>query len=531
MAALLIILDGFGLGKEYPGNAYFLAKKPNFEKFFKKYPWTKLKAAGNAAGVPEGTQGGSEIGHFTIGAGRVTWHSLEEINRSIKDGSFFEKKALKEACSRVKEKNTGIPEGEKSALHLVGMVSNQGVHSHIDHLFALLELAKKEEAFPVFIHAILDGRDVPGKSASGFITQILQKIKELELDAPCFPGGPKKAQIATMVGRYFAMDRDKNWNNRIEKAYDLLTLGLGKQEKDPLEAVSNAYDAGAQSDYYIEPIILQKDGIIKDKDAVIFWNFRTDRARELTWCFTGETPPKETGLKTIGFTPKKTVRPFFVCMGPFSEKAPVVFETPAIKNNLGEALSKHGMPQLRIAETQKYAHVTFFFNSQVEHAFPKEERILIPSPKTIGYAKNPEMSAYEVTKRLISEIKTKKFGFIAVNFANCDLVGHSGELSAAIKAVEVIDECLGKIIPEALGAGDDVMITGDHGNVEYMLYENGEKCPSHTVNPVPFILISEKFHELKTPAKRTPELQDIAPTALKLLDLPKPAEMTGVSLI
>lgn len=526
MAVLLIILDGFGLGKKYPGNAYFLARKPHFEKIFRHYPWVKLKASGNAVGVPEGTQGGSEVGHFTIGAGRIIWQTLESINRSNQDKSFFRKKEFLEACRRV---------SAKRALHLVGMISDQGVHSHIDHLIALLKLAKKEKAFPVFIHAILDGRDVPEKSAAKFIKRILAHIKKLGLD--------KKASIASIIGRYYAMDRDMNWN-RTKKAYDLYTLGIGKKEKNPLEALTHAYQQGIKSDYYVPPIILDPNGVIKNGDAVIHFNFRTDRNRQLTWAFTGEKPPKETGLKKIGFIPRKIVRPFFVCMGPYSKKAKVAFPTPTIKNNLGSVLAAHKIRQLRIAETEKYAHVTFFLNSQSEKPFPLEDRILIHSPKVRSYAKKPEMSARYITERLLKEMEKGKYGFIAANFANCDLVGHSGVLKAAIKAVEVIDECLEKIIPVAMRNGYDVLITGDHGNVEYMMYDQnpptgktpgkvGESCPSHTTNPVPFSFISQKFHELQRQRKKLPRsgLQNIAPTILKLLNLKKPKEMTGRALI
>lgn len=526
---LLIILDGFGLGKKYPGNAYEQAKKPFFKMLFQKYPWVKLKASGHAVGIPEGTQGGSEVGHFTMGAGRVTWQTLESINQSIRNKSFFKKKPLLAACRKVRS-------GKKSALHLLGMISDQGVHSHINHLFALLELAKKEKAFPIYIHAVLDGRDVPEKSAIKYINQIQNKIHSLGLDG--------KAQIATMIGRYYAMDRDMNWN-RTEKAYNLLTLGKGKIEHDPISAIKNAYARGLQSDYYLEPTVISENNsdkpsqIIKDKDALVFWSFRTDRERQLCWSFTGEDPPKETKLKKIGFTPKKIVRPFVVAMGPFSNKAPVLFPTPVIKNNLGQVLSKNHVRQLRIAETEKYAHVTYFFNSQIEKPYTEEERIMIHSPKVPSYAKKPEMSAYGVTSRLIQEIKKGKYGFIAANFANCDLVGHSGNLKASIKAVEVVDKCLSRIILTAQEHGYTILVTSDHGNVEYKLYDRthqagvfsgrpGTPCPSHTTNPVPFMVITDGSIELK---KGQFELKDIAPTVLKILDIKKPPEMKGINLL
>ncbi|MEK7524008.1 MAG: 2,3-bisphosphoglycerate-independent phosphoglycerate mutase [Patescibacteria group bacterium] len=508
---LLIILDGFGEGKVYSGNAVALAKTPTLTKLRKEHPWTLLKAAGRAVGIPDGTQGGSEVGHFTIGSGRVTLQTLEEVNNAIADGSFFKKPALLEACKRVNE-------GEKAALHLLGMISDQGVHSHIAHLFALLELAKQQKVGKIYIHAISDGRDVPGRSVIPFIQQIQEKIKEL--------GMQDQAKIATIVGRYFAMDRDSNWT-RIKPAYDLLTLGKGVRETDPVAAVKNAYAKGIETDYYIEATLLDEHGVIKDKDSVIFWNFRSDRARELTWCFTGENNPK-TG-QPVGFKQEKVVRPFWVCTGPYSEKAPVVFPTPLIKNNLSEVISHAGLKQLRLAETQKYAHVTYFLNSQIEKPFPGEDRIMIDSKRCHSYAEMPEMSAREITDELLNQLKQEKYEFIALNFANCDLVGHSGDLKASIKAVEVIDECLGKIIPVASEHGYVTMITGDHGNIEYKIYEeNGEPCPSHTKNPVPFILVGGKNEGKSLPKG---ELKDIAPTILKIMGIKQPPEMTGQSLI
>lgn len=507
---LLIILDGFGEGKDYAGNAITRAKTPTLDELRKKYPWTLLKASGEAVGLPKDTQGGSEVGHFTIGAGRVVFQSLEEINRSIRDKSFFEKPALLEACKRVNKT-------PKAALHLLGMISDPGVHSHLPHMFALLELAKRENVKEIFIHAITDGRDVHERSADGFIKQIQDCIRKLGLDG--------RARIATIVGRYFAMDRDTNWD-RTEKAYDLYTLGTGIKEKDPLEAIRNAYKRGIKTDYYIDPIILDEHGAIKNKDSVIFWNYRTDRARQLTWAFTGENDP-QTG-RALGFKPKKTVRPYFVCMGPYSEEAPVVFPAPIVKNNLGETISRAGLAQLRIAETEKYAHVTFFFNSQIEEPYPGEERLLIDSPKCPSYAEKPEMSAHGITDAIMPKLDSRKYAFIALNFANCDLVGHSGDFKATVKAVETIDECLGRIVPAALQNDYSVLITGDHGNAEYMIYEeNEEQCPSHTTNPVPLVVAGCQNAKLKPNG----ELENIAPTILKIMGVSKPEEMTGESLI
>jgi len=501
---LLIICDGLGEGKAYAGNAVTLAKTPTLTGLKKDYPWTTLKASGEAVGIPEGNQGGSEVGHFTIGAGRIVFQSLEEINRSIRDKSFFKKEAFLEACKRVNK-------GGKTALHLLGMVSDQGVHSDLRHMFALLELAKEQNVAKIYIHAILDGRDVPEKSADGFIKQILAKIEELKMG--------DRAKIATMVGRYFAMDRDNNWD-RTQKAYDLYTLGKGVKEADPLVAIKNTYEKKVESDYYIEPVILDEEGVIKDEDAVIFWNYRTDRSRQLTWCFTGESD--------VGFKPTKTVHPYFVCMGHFSETAPVVFHTPIVKNNLGEVISKNGLKQLRIAETEKYAHVTFFFNSQVEEPYKGEECVMIDSPKVPSYADKPEMSAPKITKTLLKKLPGD-YALIVLNFANCDLVGHSGDLKATIKAVETVDGCLGEIIPAALANDYTVFVTADHGNAEHKIYEgNGDECPSHSTNPVPFIYVSKDAKGMKL--RDGGELKDIAPTVLKVLDIKQPEEMTGESL-
>lgn len=512
--ALLIILDGFGEGKAYKGNAITLAKTPVITELKKKYPWTTLKASGEAVGIPAGMQGGSEVGHFTIGAGRIVFQPLEEINRAIRDGSFFKKAPLLAACKRVNAT-------EKAALHLIGMISDQGVHSHIDHLFALLELAKREKVEKIYIHAITDGRDVPERSADEFIKQIQAKIKELGME--------KNAKIASIIGRFFAMDRDTNWD-RVEKAYNLYAAGEGVHETDPLKAIKNAYKRGIETDYYIDPIILDEHGIIKDKDSVIFWNYRSDRSRQLTWAFTGETDPK-TG-HGIKFKEKKIVRPYFVCMGPFSEEAPVLFHTPVIKNNIGQVISNLKLKQFRIAETEKYAHVTFFFNSQVEEPLRGEDRLMIHSPKCPSYAEKPEMSAREITKALFSRLNSKEYEFIVLNFANCDLVGHSGDLKATVKAVETVDECLGRIVPIALKNDYKILIVGDHGNAEYKIYEkNGDPCPSHTTNPVPCILVGKNITKENVKLAKDGGLQNVSPTLLHLMGINKPAEMTGISLI
>ncbi|MBU1992543.1 MAG: 2,3-bisphosphoglycerate-independent phosphoglycerate mutase [Patescibacteria group bacterium] len=500
---LLMILDGYGEAKKGPGNAVELADTPNIDRLRKEYPKTLLHTDSEFVGLPGNTQGGSEVGHFTIGAGRIVWQSLEEINISIKKGDFFKMKYLREAARNAKDND--------SKFHIIGMISDQGVHSHINHLFALLKFAKKRGLKKVYIHAITDGRDAPEKSADKYIKMIQKEIKKLGL-----------GKIATIVGRYYAMDRDTNWN-RTEEAYNLYTLGKGVIEKDPLKAVENAYKRGVETDYYIDPILLDKNGLIENKDSVVCFNYRTDRARQITKAFVKRT--------FKDFTPKKRVNPLYICFGPYSPRAPILFPAPHVRNNLGETLSKHGLSQLRIAETEKYAHVTYFFNSQIKTPYEGEKRILIPSPKCPSYDQKPEMSAAEVTSALIKELKQENHDFILLNFANCDLVGHAGELDAAIKAVETVDKCVGKIIPELEERGFNVLLTADHGNAEQMIYKDGRPCPSHTRNPVIFILISDKYKKTKLRSGKKLGLMDIAPTILSLLGIKKPKEMVGKSLI
>ncbi|MBI5152572.1 2,3-bisphosphoglycerate-independent phosphoglycerate mutase [Candidatus Peregrinibacteria bacterium] len=499
---LLIVLDGYGEYKDYPGNAVTHSHTPVMKELREKYPHTLIHTEGNYVGLPRKTQGGSEVGHFTMGAGRIVWQTLEEINRSIKNGSFFKHKYLREAAKNCELNN--------SAFHILGMISDQSVHSHIDHLFALLKFAKMRGLKKVYIHAITDGRDVPEKSAKKYIEMIQKEIKRLGL-----------GKIATIIGRYYAMDRDTNWN-RTKIAYDLYTLGKGTIEPNPIKAIDKAYKLGADTDYYIGPILIDKNGLIKNEDSVVFFNYRTDRARQITKAFAKRT--------FKDFTPKKRVNPLFVCFGPYSKRAPIMYPAPEVKNNLNEILVKNSVPQLRIAETEKYAHVTYFFNSQIKEQFPHEKWVLIHSPKCPSYAQKPEMSAPEVTSALIKEIKHHEYGFILLNFANCDLVGHSGVFSAAKKAVETLDKCIAKILAVARPLGYQVLITGDHGNAEYMIYEkNNEVCPSHTTNPTIFMIVSDKYKNAKL--RRGGGLQDIAPTVLKILGIKKPREMTGRSLI
>ncbi len=507
---ILIIRDGWGYSEEVKGNAVRQANVPNDTYYMKNYPWTLLKATGNAVGLPEGTQGGSEPGHLTIGAGRVVWQPLEDINRRIRDGSFFENPVLMKAMENCKKKN--------SSLHLMGLFSDQGIHGTTEHLYALLKLAKKNGMKKVFVHCFLDGRDVPERSAEKFFKGLDEKIGEIGI-----------GKVATIVGRYYAMDRDNNYD-RTKEAYMLLTRGIGVKEKDPIIAIKNAYKRGDKTDYYVKPIVVVdgKNGpiaTIRDNDSVIFWNFRSDRTRQLTYALTNEKFDK--------FDRGKRLKLCFICMSEYDKnlKLPVAFKQQKVENNLASVLSKEGLKQLRIAETEKYAHVTFFFNSQIEKPYEGEDRILVPSPKVPSYDLKPEMSAYEITEKLLPEIEEEKYDFIAVNFANGDLVGHSAKLDAGIKACEAIDECVGKIVKLSLEKNYVVIITGDHGNIEIMFYPDGEPCPAHGTNPVPFILISNDEKLKKIKLKRSLGLSSVAPTILEIMGLKKPKEMTSESLI
>ncbi|MCK9186633.1 2,3-bisphosphoglycerate-independent phosphoglycerate mutase [Candidatus Gracilibacteria bacterium] len=501
---LLIILDGYGEGKDYAYNAVTRSKTPYINELRKNYPTTLLKTEGNYVGLPKNSMGGSEVGHFTMGAGRIVFQSLEEINRSIQSKKFFNLKELKKAAQLCKKNN--------SKFHIMGMISDQGVHSHIDHLFALLKFAKKEGLKKVYIHAITDGRDVPERSADKFIKEINTNIKKLKI-----------GKIATIIGRYYSMDRDENFE-RTKKAYDLVTSGKGTSEKDALTAIKNDYKKGTKTDYYLNPILLDKNGLIERKDSVVFFNYRTDRAKQLTEAFTEKNFKK--------FKREHEVIPHFVCFGPYSKTAPVLFKTNEVKNNLGETLSKNKIHQLRIAETEKYAHVTYFFNSQVKDPYKNETQIMISSPKVASYAQKPEMSALKIKDKILKELDKKPaYGFIALNFANCDLVGHSGDFEATVKAVETVDKCLAKIIPAAQKKGYSIIVTADHGNAEFKRYANGEQCPAHSLNPVIFLLISKLGKEIFLLKGKNLGLSSIAPTILKIMGIPKPKEMTGKSLI
>ena len=508
---LLIIMDGWGWREEKEGNAILLAGTPNLDALKEAYPFTLLRASGEAVGLPEGQMGNSEVGHLNIGAGRIVYQDLTRINLAIRDGSFFKNPVLKEAFSRAKE--TG------GKVHLLGLVSDGGVHSHIDHLFALLEFAKREGLCDrVFVHAFTDGRDTPPKSGLSYLEALIAKMKELSC-----------GEVATVSGRYYAMDRDKRWE-RTALAYEALVLGRGLTAQDALSAVKEAYARG-ETDEFIKPTVIVKDArpvaTIDDGDVVIFFNFRADRARQLTRAL---TDPEFKEFPREKF-PKLA---YFVCMTLYDEtfSLPVAFPPEHLKNIWGEWVSKAGLFQFRTAETEKYAHVTYFFNGGEEKPFPREERKLIPSPRDVPtYDLKPEMSAYEVTEEVISRIKSGRYQFIVMNYANGDMVGHTGVLSAAIKAVKVVDECVGRVVAawRKYTEGAPAIVTADHGNCELMVDpETGGPFTAHTANPVPFYLVDDRF---KGARLKEGILGDIAPTGLYLMGLEIPAEMTGKVLL
>ncbi|MFH1788140.1 MAG: 2,3-bisphosphoglycerate-independent phosphoglycerate mutase [Candidatus Altiarchaeota archaeon] len=502
----LIIMDGWGVNPEKKGNAIAAAKTPNFDAFMKDYPNTQLAASGNAVGLPEGTQGGSEPGHLTIGAGRIVWQPLEAINQAIKNGGFYDNPALMSAIKHVKEQG--------SNLHLMGLFSDQGVHATTHHLHALLELARRNGLENVFIHCFLDGRDVPEKSAGGFLKELRQQQKKTGVGV-----------VSSIVGRYYAMDRDTNWD-RTEKAYRMLVYGEGYESESAENALSEAYARGDKTDYYVQPTIITPDKkTISDGDAVIFYNFRSDRSRQITYALTKEEFDK--------FDRGGRLDIHFVCMSEYADDLdlPVAFPQLVVENNLGTVLSRAGLRQLRIAETEKYAHVTFFFNSQVDDPYPGEARILIDSPKVPSYDQQPEMSAYKVTERVVEELGKDEYDVVIMNYANPDLVGHSGVFDAVVECVGVVDECIGKVVGKTLEKKGTAIIMADHGNAEQMLYEDGEICPAHGTNPVPFILISSNEELRKVRLRQKGGLKDVAPTMLEILGIEKPGEMEGESLI
>lgn len=502
---ILMILDGYGLNPNPKGNAVAMAKKPNLDKIFSSYPYTTIKTSGLDVGLPEGQMGNSEVGHLNIGAGRIVYQDTTRIDKSIKEGSFFQNKALLSAMQYARQNHR--------ALHLMGLVSDGGVHSSLNHLFALLEMCREEDVREVYLHAYLDGRDTSPTAGVNYVKQVLGKMSELKI-----------GKLSTIVGRYYAMDRDKRWD-RLEKAYKALVDGEGLYTQDPLKAIQDYY-AQNVTDEFMLPIVLGErqnghiSGRIKNQDAVIFFNFRADRGRELSFALT------DPGFKPFPTSPK--VRLTTMCWYHDDLKAEVAFPPEKRTNILGEILSRLGKRQLRISETEKYAHVTFFFNGGEETPFPGEDRVLIDSSKVATYDLKPEMSAYEVTERLLQEINSKKYDVIILNYANCDMVGHTGVIPAAVKAVETVDECTGRVVEAVLRQDGCAIITADHGNCEMMIdYQTGGPHTAHTTLPVPFCIVKKGFHKKLKSGGR---LANIAPTMLELLGIPKPPEMTEPSL-
>ncbi len=497
----LLILDGFGINNSEYGNAIKLARTPNIDKLFSQNPHTQIGASGMDVGLPDGQMGNSEVGHTNIGAGRIVYQELTRITKAIKDGDFFQNKELLAAVEHCKANG--------SALHLIGLLSDGGVHSHNSHLYGILELAKKAGLTKVFVHCLMDGRDVPPTSGAGFINDLEAEMARIGV-----------GKIATVMGRYYAMDRDNRWD-RVEKAYAAMVYGEGVQNEKALDAVEKSY-AAEVTDEFILPVVVTKGATVQPKDSVIFFNFRPDRAREITRTF---VDPDFAGFeRRTGF-----VKPYYVCFTQYDASMPnvhVAFTPQSLANTFGEYISQKGLKQLRIAETEKYAHVTFFFNGGVEKVYEGEDRALIASPKVATYDLKPEMSAFEVTDEVLKRIASDSYDVIILNFANCDMVGHTGVLSAAEVAVEAVDTCLGKVVSAIEGKGGIALITADHGNADQMMEPDGSPFTAHTTNPVPFVVVG-KDCTLRDHGR----LCDIAPTMLEILGLPKPAEMDGVSLI
>ena len=502
---MLMILDGFGINEKTDGNAVKLAKTPNIDKLMKKYSNTIMYTSGLKVGLPDGQMGNSEVGHTNIGAGRIVYQELTKITKSIEDGDFFAIPEFIEAIENCKKHN--------SKLHILGLLSDGGVHSHIRHLYGLLEMAKRRDFENVYVHCFLDGRDTPPASAEGYITQLEEKMKEKNV-----------GKIASLSGRYYAMDRDKRWD-RVKKCYDALVKGEGNRATSATIAIEDSYQKEV-FDEFVEPtVIVNNDtpvATIGENDSVIFFNFRPDRAREITRAI---VDPEFDGFET------EKIHTYFVCFTNYDETKPnvkIAFKKEPLVNTFGEVVSKNGLKQLRIAETEKYAHVTFFFNGGEEKQYPGEDRILVPSPKVATYDLQPEMSAPIVTEKVVEAINEDKYNAIILNFANPDMVGHTGSLPAAIKAVETIDECVQKVVDAMLAHNGTILITADHGNCEQMIdYKTGEPHTAHTTNPVPLILVTNN-DELKV---KSGKLADLAPTMLEILGIEKPEEMTGESIL
>ena len=503
----LCIMDGFGNNVPYEGNAIHAAKTPCLDELFAKYPTTAIGASGMDVGLPDGQMGNSEVGHTNIGAGRIVYQELTRITKSVQDGDFFENPAL---CGAI---DNCIKNG--TALHLIGLVSDGGVHSHNTHLYALVELAKRRGLEKVYCHALLDGRDVAPASGADFVAELRDKLAEIGV-----------GKIATTMGRYYAMDRDNRWE-RVEKAYAAMVYGEGIFNEDPVDAIKKSYETIDEegknlTDEFVLPVVCAKDAGIRANDSVIFFNFRPDRAREITRTF---VDPDFAGFeRRNGFFPL-----YYVCMTQYDATMPnveIAFRPQSLTNTLGEFLSKNDMTQLRIAETEKYAHVTFFFNGGIEAQYEGEDRALIASPKVATYDLQPSMSAVEVCDEVVARIKSGKYDVIILNFANCDMVGHTGVFGAAVEAVETVDGCVGRVADAVLSMGGSMIITADHGNADCMVAEDGTPFTAHTTNPVPLCVVGYPC-ELREGGR----LADIAPTMLKMLGMTQPEEMTGESLI
>ena len=497
---VLMILDGFGIAPT-EGNAIAAANKPNLDKIFAENPHTQIGASGMDVGLPDGQMGNSEVGHTNIGAGRIVYQELTRITKSAQDGDMEKNEALLKAMNNAKENG--------KALHFMGLLSDGGVHSHNTHLYALLEMAKKLGVEKVFVHCFMDGRDVPPSSGKDYVKELMGKLEEIGV-----------GKIATVMGRYYAMDRDNRWE-RVEKAYAAMVYGEGEQAECPLCAMQNSYDKEV-TDEFVVPTVVKGAEPISEGDSVIFYNFRPDRAREITRTL---VDPDFTGFeRKKGFFPLT-----YVCMTQYDATMPnvdVAYKPESLTNTFGEYISNKGLTQLRIAETEKYAHVTFFFNGGVEKQYPGEDRILVKSPAVATYDLQPEMSAYEVTDKMVEAVKSGKYDALILNYANCDMVGHTGVFEAAVKAVEAVDTCVGRVVEAVKEMGGCVLLTADHGNADKMVDEDGEPFTAHTTNPVPFCVINHPCQ-----LREGGRLADIAPTMLKILNLEQPAEMTGESII